>query len=334
MSVLSIGFLWLLAPFFSVLLFSTVLALTGWPFYQVLLKLFKERRHVAAFFCLLLLLVGMALPLGMVITFVANQFLKLAQTFHWDPDFFTNFIGTGMVAQAMATFREVLGVETDLGIWLNDFLRQGASTLYQFSPNVVSRTAHFFVQGIITLLVTYFLFVDGPKLFHFLLDLSPLKEKDEQILVQEIRTTLKACIYGYLLTAFVQGLLALTGFWIAGIKIALLLGVATFIMAFVPFFGTASVWVPVVLYLFSIQEHGKAVFLLIYGTLVISGIDNILRPLLIRGKTNIHPLLLFLAIFGGLKLWGPIGLLTGPVLVAVFLAILRIYQRDFSSHSA
>lgn len=318
---LLIGFFFLLSPFFSTILFALVLALAFEPLYAFLLRVVGKRRHVAALLCLLLIFLFFAVPLGSVVAVVSNQLLKLAHTFEWNPTFFKNIIGEGWLA--------ALGVDVDLGKLMTDVLQHVAQTVYQFSPKVVVQTASFFLSGLITLLLLYFLLVDGPKLYHEILDLSPLKESDEGTLAREIHRTLQACIYGYILTAFVQAVLAGIGFWIADVPMALLLGVATFIMAFVPILGSASVWVPVFLYFLATASYGKATFIGLYGLGVISGIDNFLKPILIQEKTKIHSALLFLSIFGGLQLWGPIGILAGPVVVAVLLATLKIYKQDF-----
>lgn len=329
LSALAVGFFWLFSPFFSAILFALVLALIFDPLYRGLLKLFRQKRHLASFVSLFLIFLFVATPLGVIGTLITNQLLKLAHTFQIDPNFLNNLLGQGLITETIAHWKEMLGVEIDLGHWLKEMLQNSAQFLYQFSPKVVSKTANFFLTSMITLILTYFLFADGPRLYHEILDLSPLQPKHEKMLASEIRIMLRACIYGYVLTGFVQGIIAAIGFTIVGVKIALLLGVATFILSFIPFLGATSVWLPVLIYLYVQGQYWQAGFMLVYGPLVISGIDNILKPILIQGPTKIHPVLLFLAIFGGLKVWGPIGILAGPTLLAVFLATLRIYQQDF-----
>ncbi len=329
LAVLLIGFFWLLSPFFSTILFSLVLALSCEPLHELLLKFFKGRRHLATFITLFLLFLFLALPIGFIVAVISNQLVHLAQTTAWDTQFFQNLFGQGWLNQLLDQWKAALGIEIDLGKALKEILHNVSQSIYQFSPKAVAKTANFFLKGIITLLLTYFLLVDGPKLYHKILDLSPLKERDEKLLAEEIRSTLRACIYGYILTALVQSILATIGFWIVGVDLVLLLGVATFIMCFVPIFGSASVWIPVFIFLLATGSYGKAIFMGIYGFFVISGIDNILKPILIGEKTKIHSVILFLSIFGGLKIWGPIGILAGPVLVAVLLAVLRIYRQDF-----
>lgn len=331
MGILLIGFFWLLIPFYSVILLSLVLVLTCAPLYQWLLKITKESRRISALLTLFFLFLFLAFPVGITVTLVTDQVIQFAHGMQTQlyPDFLKNLSGAGPLAQKIEGYRQSLGIETDIGQWIKEGIQNSAQYLGQYSPKVVAKTASFFFKSILVFLLSYFLFVDGPKLYHEILDLSPLKDTYEKTLAQEIRLTLKACIYGYVLTALVQGILAGIGFWILGFKIALILGLATFIMSFVPIFGTGSVWVPCFIFLLMTGQYGKATFLFFYGFFIISGIDNVLKPILIQGQTKIHPVILFIAIFGGLKLWGPIGILAGPVLVAVFLATLRIYKQDF-----
>lgn len=331
LGILLVAFLWLLKPFYAPLLFSLVIVLVCEPLYAKILKGFRGRRYLAAVVSLLLLFIFLAIPFGVVASLITEQILKVAQAVgtQLSPDFWREWTGNGVLWQKLEKWREMLGLEIDIKLWIREFLQNSAQYLYQFSPQVVARTANFFLTSFLTLLFSFFLLVDGPRLYHAIVDFSPLENTYEKTLAQEVRLTLRACIYGYVLTALTQALLATIGFAILKLDAALLLGVATFIMAFVPIIGTASVWVPVFVFLLLSKSYGQAAFLFFYGTFVISGVDNILRPLFITEKTKIHPVLLFLVIFGGLKLWGPIGILAGPVLVAILFATLKIYKRDF-----
>lgn len=328
LSALLIGFFWVLKPFYSAVLFSLVIALICDPLFQFGLK-FTRRRFLAGLFSMAVLFLFLFVPVGAIAGVIANQLLKLAQSFQLEPDFLNTLFGKGVILGTIESWRQMFGIETSLGDWIKELLHLSGQFLYQYSPKVVLKTANAALTGLITLFLIYFFLVDGPALYHEVLDLSPLKEDHEKTLAREIRVTLRACIYGYVMTALAQGILAGIGFGIAGIKIALLLGVATFIFSFIPVIGAAGVWVPVAVFLFLQGRIGMGIFMAIYGTLVISGIDNLLKPLLIQGRTKIHPMLLFLAIFGGLRLWGPIGILAGPTLIAVFLATLKIYKKDF-----
>lgn len=148
-------------------------------------------------------------------------------------------------------------------------------------------------------------------------------------LAYQFTNTVQASVQGYLLTSLAQGVLAAIAFALTGIHSYVVLGVLTFFMSMVPVIGAAGVWLPVCVWLFLQGETGWGIFNLLYGTLIISGIDNILKPLIIQGRTHIHPLLIFFSIFGGIKLFGPLGLLFGPVVTAMLIATINIYRSEF-----
>ncbi|MBI4125398.1 MAG: AI-2E family transporter, partial [Deltaproteobacteria bacterium] len=111
LGALALGFFWLLSPFFPVILFALVLALTFEPLYVFLLKIFRRRRHLSALICLLLIFLFLAVPLGGLVAVISNQLLKLAQTFQWDPALFKNLIGEGLITQTAEQWLAVLGID-------------------------------------------------------------------------------------------------------------------------------------------------------------------------------------------------------------------------------
>lgn len=136
-------------------------------------------------------------------------------------------------------------------------------------------------------------------------------------------------VVGSLATAAIQGFVAGIGFAIAGIEKVIFLAILVFFGSFVPVVGTPVVWLPVVIYMFVTGDYAMATFLTIWSIVLVGSIDNVLRPLFMRGSSEMHALLIFLAVFGGMYWMGLAGLLVGPVIVAVFMALYRIYLRDY-----
>ena len=133
-------------------------------------------------------------------------------------------------------------------------------------------------------------------------------------------------------TALAQGLLGALGYYLAGLEPVMLLMLITTTLALVPFVGAAAVWVPAALYLLFVQGHlGSGIFLIVYGTLVISMVDNIIKPLVLHGHSNLHPLWALLSVLGGVAALGPIGILVGPMVVAFLQTLLKILQRELSN---
>ncbi|MBI1910008.1 MAG: AI-2E family transporter [Deltaproteobacteria bacterium] len=320
LAFLCLAVLWLFRPFLSVILLAATFVISLWPLYASLNRLFRGHRWIASFVVTLFLALVLIFPVAFVISLVIEQAVALA---HFLPETMQAWLP--LVKEYSHRFNLPISWEAILP----QLVQQGAQFVSQFSPKLLMQTTQFLLNFALTLLLVFFLFIEGPALYENLLHLSPLKESYETHLSREIRNTLNACLYGYILTAISQGILAGIGFTIAKIPIAALLGVATIVTSFIPIIGAAGIWIPVTVYLLLTQQWGMGIFLGLYGALLISGIDNLIKPLIIQGKTRIHPFLIFLAIFGGLQALGPVGLLVGPIIVAIFLACVKIYKKDF-----
>jgi predicted PurR-regulated permease PerM len=185
--------------------------------------------------------------------------------------------------------------------------------------------------GIIVMVAaTFFFFAEGSRMLDAVIRLSPLEERYVRELVAEFDRVCRAVVAATLLSAVAQGILAGFGFYMAGLSnsVALLM-LLTMVLAMVPFTGAASVWVPVCLYLyFFAGNFWGAVILAAYGTLIISAADNVIKPWVLHGQSNLHPLLALLSVIGGLGALGPIGILVGPMVVVFLQTLLKILQRE------
>lgn len=178
------------------------------------------------------------------------------------------------------------------------------------------------------LLMLFFLLRDGPLLLEEVRRVSPLSLAQEAQLIDRVARTTRASLQAMILVPVAQGLVAVVGFWIIGVPKALLWGGVTLLAAFVPLVGTPLVWVPIAIHQLLTGDVWRAVTIALYGNFVISGIDNVIKPKLLHGVASIHPLLGFLAMFGGLLTFGPAGLIVGPVILSLGLAALRIWEMD------
>jgi len=222
-----------------------------------------------------------------------------------------------------------LGLEIDANQILKQIGVKSAESIYNFSPKVLSRTATFAFSFFVMHLSVFFLFIEGKKLFQIFLDIAPLAERYERRLALECKNMIHATVWGYLLTALVQALLAWACFAFVGLNASLIFAVLTFFMSMVPIVGATSVWLPMGVWFLIQGDTHNGLIVLVYGALIISGIDNILKPLIMRGKVQIPILLIFFSLIGGMALFGPIGILFGPVITALFLACIRIYREEF-----
>ena len=176
-----------------------------------------------------------------------------------------------------------------------------------------------------TLLSLYYLFKDGSHLFRKLKEIIPLQTRERNLLIQRFEDMIYATIYGGILIALIQGVLGGLSFWILGLPSPIFWGSAMALFSFIPIGGTALIWAPAAVILLIGGDVLKGILLLGIGILVISMVDNILKPFFISTRTRIHPLLLFFAVLGGIQAFGLIGLIAGPLIATLFLTLIEIY---------
>ena len=197
-----------------------------------------------------------------------------------------------------------------------------------------SRTGFSFLGSLLlgTAIMTiglYFFLLDGPKMLESFMGLSPIDDEHEKELAEEFARVSRAVVVATLLSALVQGLLAGVGFYFVGLDSIILLTVLSAVLAMVPFVGAAAVWVPCSLYLFFFENNmPAAIGLAIYGVAIISMADNVIKPYVLHGQSNLHPLLALLSVLGGVATLGPIGILIGPMVVAFLQTLLKILRRE------
>jgi len=174
----------------------------------------------------------------------------------------------------------------------------------------------------------YYFMADGPAMIRAVMHLSPLDDRYEEELLNEFTTISRAVVLATLLSAFAQGLLASIGYFFAGFQSVFLLTVVTMFLALIPFVGAAAVWGACSLWLFFDNHLTEAICLALYGGLVVSMIDNLIKPMVLHGQSKLHPLLALLSILGGIKALGPIGIFVGPMGVGFLQALLNMLHNE------
>jgi len=172
----------------------------------------------------------------------------------------------------------------------------------------------------------FFLLKDGPKFLEKLRDYMPFPEHEKNQLAKQIKDVVVSTIYGGVVVALAQGLIGVIAFAVVGIHAPVLWGMAMSITSFIPLVGCALVWVPATLYLFAKGLATQALILAAIGIFAISAVDNVLRPIIIRGRVSMPLLLVFLSVFGGIQVFGLLGLVLGPLVVAVFVSVVGIFR--------
>src|SRR5882672_3322578 len=215
---------------------------------------------------------------------------------------------------------------------LTEHLRAAAGELGSRSAGIAGAFASstfIVVLGLFFALLTMYLVLrHWPRMVTAVVDVSPLLPEYTRTLLGEFQRVGRLTLSGAVLTGLAQGALAAIGFWITGVPEAVFFGVATALASLVPAVGTLLVWVPVGLYLFAIGHPAMAIVELVWGALIVVGFcDYVIRPRLV-GDEGMPVLLTFLALFGGLEVLGLSGLIVGPVVMALAVAVLRLYARE------
>lgn len=205
---------------------------------------------------------------------------------------------------------------------VTDFILVGAKNLTQNSLT-------FLIMFIIMFYTLFFFLKDGEKILKRLAHLSPLGEKHEIMMYERFTSTTRAVLKGSLIVGGVQGLLSGLLFYFTGIEGALIWGIITMLFAVIPGFGSYVIWLPAALIMFVLGNNIEGLIILIVGTIVISQIDNLIRPILVGKDTQMHPLLILFSTLGGLILFGISGFIIGPVVAALFLSLWEMYEQHY-----
>jgi predicted PurR-regulated permease PerM len=231
-----------------------------------------------------------------------------------------------MTERVNTFFQHVLpaaNIHIDLPSIVGSFLQYIGSNLNAFFVSIVG----VLFSAMLMLFALYFFLRDGDKLRSFLIEWSPLPERYDENILDRLASAVSAVVKGSLVSAVAQGAGVGIGFALFGIQGALLWGVVAVFAALIPVVGTALVTIPAALFFLFNGALLKGILLLLYSVVLVGNIDTFLRPYLMRKNLDIHPLIILLSVLGGLSVFGPIGFIAGPVVIALFFVLLELYPQ-------
>jgi predicted PurR-regulated permease PerM len=335
--------LWLvgsiLSPFLQDFIWALIICMTFYPIYTRVLRRLGRRANLSAFLLTALVMIVLILPGFFVLMNLTQEAKGLYQTFASTPlDHKTQWLLEKYRALQLQDILERWGVEPEHAEnVLRDSITQGLKNLSTFMVDKVSgllkNLAAFTLHILFVVVAIFFFFRDGARYARYLIQLLPMESHHQDLVVSTFSKTVSAVIRGMFVTALVQGCLAGVGFAVAGIPVPILLGLLTFINSFIPFLGATSVWLPASVWLLVNNQPLWAGGLALWGFLVISTADNIIKPLLIGEGTKLPVFLLFFTILGGLKLYGFLGIFLGPIILSLGMAFLSIYRTVYLGKS-
>jgi predicted PurR-regulated permease PerM len=196
--------------------------------------------------------------------------------------------------------------------------------------SVASNLAGFLLHFGIALLTFFYLLRDGESYYEGVRALTPMHEQDKAAVFDTLRATLSSVMRGLMLTAMLDGVTIGLGYLVCGVPYWAFLALLTAAGGLLPFGGTALVWVPVAIYLAVASSWMSAIGLVVWSMIALAIIDNFIKPLAMRHGTGLPTLALFFGLAGGIEAYGPIGIFAGPAVIAIFAALLRVYERTYT----
>lgn len=317
----------LLNPFLTEIVISAILVTIFYPVYLKLVYWTKGRITLSSLIICFLILLIIIVPFTYFIFYLAQQSLVLYSSIS------SPGINGGILSYLDAQVWQKLDfIDKDI-FDVQQFVIDSVSTIRGYviagATSLVRQTSQFFVSLLLVIFTMFFLFRDGRGLLRRIMHLTPLSNKYDKLIWMKFRDVSYTTIVATFITSLAQAIAGAIGFIVVGLP-GLLAGILVFIFSFLPYVGTAFVWLPAAIYLLIIGKVWQAVFLFFWGLIIISLIDNLLRPYLIKDKAQVHPLIIFFSIFGGIIVLGIWGIIFGPLVVALAVTILHIYELEFS----
>ncbi|WP_019675776.1 AI-2E family transporter [Arsukibacterium perlucidum] len=325
----------LIAPFIGPVVLAFVLSLLCFPVHQRVARKFPNKPNLASTITCSLLVVVILVPAALVLMAIVQQSIAFAkQSYQWVEDGGAGeLLQQPFIKNSVERLNDFLPV-ADFSIGgiidrLTEFALGFSTELLDISTTVLGDVTGIIVSFFLMLFVLFFLLRDHKKIIESLFWILPLARSQEEKLLTEANTVARSAVFGTFLTALAQGVAGGIGMAIVGMP-GLFWGTMMVFASLIPLVGAALIWVPASLYLLLTGDWPWALFLTLWGAILVGSIDNFLRPVLMQGTSNMSTLVLFLSLIGGLQLFGVIGLIYGPIIFALTHVLIKLYTIEFS----
>ena len=313
---------WLVKPFVPAIAWALVLTVLAHPLHECILARFKKWPSISAALAVIAVTLAIALPATLLVRQVGSEAVASIGTAR-------KFVDTDRWELAIERFpwlapvREWIEREVDL----DEQVHQATGAVTKGVPGVLLRGMDIAITALLTLMLLFYFIRDKYRILRVLDQLVPLSPSENEQVRNNIRDTLGAVVFGTLAVAVVQGTLGGLMFWWLGLPSPILWGAVMAILAILPLYGAALIWVPAAASLAIDGDWNKALLLTAWGTLVVGLIDNLLYPLLVKNRLRIHTVPVFISVLGGVFAFGATGFVLGPLVLAVAMALIDIWRR-------
>lgn len=331
--VLTASFAVVTWPFAKSAFLAFTLAVIFFPLHRVAMERLKLPRYISAILSTLVVSICVLFPLAVLGAVVVTKIGYFLQGVALQAEVGQLADGIRPVLASVSGWIErVVGSApsvSDLQAAFLTIFKEAGKKFYEFSPRVLSTTISLVGNFLLTLVFLVVFLAEGGTLYGWLMETTPLSADHRKVFSRDVRLAITSSIIAALITAAVQGTLLGVGFWVVGFDQPYSWGLVAAILCIIPVIGAASCYITATVLLFSAGRTEAAILFFAFGLGIVSFADNVVRAIVVRGTARMHPLLLFVTIIGAARLLGPIGLLVGPVLLAIFLTSIRIYRREF-----
>lgn len=307
------------------ILFGVLLAYIFYPIYKWVLIKVRSENFSSLLVCILLLLIVL-IPTILILSSLVNQAVNIYLNLQ-------NTDSLNIFKETILSYLFSSEMSTNLANSLNAFISKTISYFISKLSEFVLNLPAILMQFFVVIFVFFFSLRDGEKAIEYVRSLSPLSKETENKFFTQFKGITNSVLMGQLVVGILQGLVAGIGYFIFGVPYALVLTLLTMLAGIIPILGPWLVWVPVDIYLFITERTGAGLGLLIYGLVVISLIDNLIRPIIVSRRTEINSAIVIIGMIGGLFVFGVLGFILGPLILGYVLLILEIYRKKRISES-
>lgn len=326
------AFVWLILPFYGAVLWAVILAILFNPLQRRLVHWLGGRHTLAAGLSVLACICIVVIPGSLILTSLAQEaanFYNRISTREFDPAAIMEQIHAALPAflvDALSAFdlEDFAAIQARF----TSLLAQAAQAIATRAVSIGQSTAQLLISLGVMLYVLFFLFRDGTGLAVTIRNASPLSKRHTDHVMKKFTEVVKATVKGNVIIAVIQGTIGGVTFWLLGIQAALLWGVVMGVLSLLPAVGTFLVWAPVAFYMLLSGDYLRGVILLAVGVLIISMIDNLLRPSLVGKGIRLPDYVVLVSTLGGLSLFGMNGFVIGPLIAALFVAVWSLFTDD------
>lgn len=315
-------------PFLVIIVAATILSTIFYGFYEQMVKVLRGRKNIAAALMCFLVAILVILPIANFMVYTAQRSIE---TYDITKKFLESHNVSMKIKDTFWAKYDYLGLDTEtfksalieVAKKVNDWIVNGTG-------NIIKGTTNFIFSLIMIIFTMFFFFIDGQKMLERLMYWTPLPNKYDREIFKKFKDVSYSTIISTFVTAIAQGFIGAIGFMIVGVP-AFFAGIAMAFLSLLPYVGSAFVWFPVGVYLLITGNIWQGVFLFVWGAVIVSTVDNLIKAYIIKDKAQVHPIFIIFSILGGIAFFGFWGVIFGPLVISLAVTILHIYELEYES---